>query len=333
MGLYNTDIKELTLDTILSDATEWYIYEMYLGQITLGRPMECPYRKDKHPSFALYIARNGSIMWKDFANGDSGNVVKLIQKMYDLTYKKALEKIYTDLSDNTFPKPNYSAECKQVTPTNSGRKMIAIQRKYFTHVDDKYWSRYYLTRDDLKKFNVVPIRTYRVKSNGEWHQGPFFYTNEEPMYAYKVFKSYKIYRPLAKNKNNKWRGTLGAYDIQGFQQLPDKGDILIITKSLKDVMVLYKLGYSAVAPSSESTMIPKKVIEHLQGRFKRIIIFYDNDIPGVLLAERIVDKYNLPMMYIPWDEGAKDISDYVEAKGLKQGKLLIEGMLNNLNLK
>lgn len=51
-----------------------------------------------------------------------------------------------------------------------------------------------------------------------------------------------------------------------------KGDILFITKSMKDVMCLHEMGIPAVSPSSESTFLPKDVLEQLKTRFKRIII-------------------------------------------------------------
>lgn len=91
------------------------------------------------------------------------------------------------------------------------------------------------------------------------------------MYAYKVYNNFKIYRPLA-DKYHKWRNNLTEYDIQGYKQLPEKGDILIITKSLKDVMCLCKMGIPAVSPASESTFIPNIALEELKKRFKRIII-------------------------------------------------------------
>ena len=54
------------------------------------------------------------------------------------------------------------------------------------------------------------------------------------MYAYKVNSKFKIYRPL-NSKYTKWRTNLEITDIQGYAQLPDTNDLLIITKSLKDI--------------------------------------------------------------------------------------------------
>ena len=57
------------------------------------------------------------------------------------------------------------------------------------------------------------------------------------MYAYKVYNNFKIYRPLA-DKYTKWRKNLTDYDIQGYEQLPQKGDILFITK-LFNIIIMY----------------------------------------------------------------------------------------------
>lgn len=50
--------------------------------------------------------------------------------------------------------------------------------------------------------------------------------------------------------------------------LPESGDILIITKALKDVMVLYEYGIPAIAPCSENLFITEAQYNHLKERFK-----------------------------------------------------------------
>ena len=62
------------------------------------------------------------------------------------------------------------------------------------------------------------------------------------MYAYKVYNHFKIYKPYA-DKYTKWRNNLTELDIQGYKQLPKTGDILVITKSMKDVMCYTRWVY------------------------------------------------------------------------------------------
>lgn len=60
--------------------------------------------------------------------------------------------------------------------------------------------------------------------------------------------------------------------IQGARQISKDGDdLLIVQKSMKDVMLLYEFGVQSIAPMSENTSLSEKVIEKLKTKFKRII--------------------------------------------------------------
>ena len=131
------------------------------------------------------------------------------------------------------------------------------------------------------------------------------------MYAYKVYDHFKIYRPLA-DKYTKWRNNLTEYDIQGYAQLPEKGNLLIITKSMKDVMCLKELGYNAISPSSESTFIPDNALEVLKKRFKHILICFDRDAPGVKNMRKISLKTGLNCFLVHKKFKSKDISDAIK---------------------
>lgn len=151
------------------------------------------------------------------------------------------------------------------------------------------------------------------------------------MYAYKIFDKFKIYRPLSETRKDKWRTNCTSIDLQGYEQLPDKGDLLIITKSLKDVMVLHELGYNAVALQSENDHLYKSIYNNLQQRFKRIVILFDNDKPGLEASIKLSNKYNIPRIYI--DSGlyelykVKDISDYIKVFGKDSAGELLKSLL------
>lgn len=59
------------------------------------------------------------------------------------------------------------------------------------------------------------------------------------------------------------------------------GEFLVITKSLKDVMCLYSCGITAIAPISENCFLNESQYERLRKKFKKIIIFFDNDLAGI----------------------------------------------------
>ena len=75
------------------------------------------------------------------------------------------------------------------------------------------------------------------------------------------------------NKLHKFITNANAYYMQGWKQLNRNNDTLIITKALKDVMLLDKLGYSAIAPNSESYNIPDNIIKEITSSYKNIIVF------------------------------------------------------------
>lgn len=104
-------------------------------------------------------------------------------------------------------------------------------------------------------------------------------------------------------------------NIQGYEQLPDTGDLLIITKSLKDVMTLYSLGYTAVSANSENTIIPQQIMKDLNNRFNKILIFYDNDVSGKKGAHLMSETYGASTVEIPMSYKSKDISDFIKDYG------------------
>ena len=131
------------------------------------------------------------------------------------------------------------------------------------------------------------------------------------MYAYKVYDKFKIYRPLA-SKYTKWRTNLTNRHVQGLAELPyEGGDLLIITKSLKDVMCLHEMGYNAISPSSETTFIPEDILHFLRRKWKKIVIIFDRDATGMLKAREYGKRYKLDCIFVNKKFRAKDISDAV----------------------
>ena len=146
------------------------------------------------------------------------------------------------------------------------------------------------------------------------------------MYAYKVYDHYKIYRPLG-DKYTKWRNNLDPLDIQGYEQLPKSGDLLIITKSMKDIMCFYEMGYNAISPSSESTWFTPDFIEAILRRFKHVLICFDRDSTGVEYLRKLSLKTGLNGFLIAKRFKAKDLSDAIKNKGFDTVKKWLDKTL------
>ena len=136
---------------------------------------------------------------------------------------------------------------------------------------------------------------------------------------------FKIYRPLS--KKFKWLCSPLEGNIQGFLQLPDKGKLLIITSSLKDVMLLDVMKYNAIAPHTEGGNLREDLINSLKERFKRIVMFYDNDSTGIENSKTNVLLFKLEEIFIPKEKLAKDISDFRKKYGEFETIKLLKIML------
>lgn len=310
----------ITLDWILSKVTEYDIYAKYIGQFKVGMIYNSPFRKDKNPSFGIYYSkRTKQLLFKDHGTGECGNVIKFVSLF---TGKKEYNDILSDIVDklNITNNTKLVSSKQYIQPTET---VIGVVRQEFTDVDINYWKQFNISINTLKKFNVNSIKYYLCNGIVKGT-----YKRENPMYAYKVYNNFKIYRPLA-DKYTKWRNNLTDYDIQGYEQLPQKGDILFITKSMKDVMCLHEMGYPAVSPSSESTFLPKDVLEQLKTRFKRIIILFDRDTAGVKRSRKLSRETGLEAMFINKKFKAKDVSDAVKANSFEEIKNWLNETIKN----
>ena len=297
----------ITLDYILSKVTEYDIYARYIGQFKVGFIYNSPFRKDKNPSFGIFQSKKtGKLLFKDHGTGECGDVIKFVELYTGLTnYNDVLNRIVSDMSITN------NTKLKSIKKYESNETIIGVVRQDWTDIDINYWSQFSITLDTLNKFNVSSIKYYLCNGIVKG-----IYKENNPMYAYKVYDHFKIYRPYA-DKYTKWRNNLSETDIQGFQQLPKKGDLLIITKSLKDVMCLYEMGYYAISPSSESTFIPDKALNLLKKRFKRILLCFDRDKAGCKNMRKICLKTGLNGFLVHKKYHSKDISDAVKNNGFE----------------
>lgn len=85
-------------------------------------------------------------------------------------------------------------------------------------------------------------------------------------------------------------------------------------------MCLYEMGIPAVSPSSESTWLPDTVLEDILKRFKRVLICFDRDGPGVRNLRKISLKTGLEPILVHKKWKAKDISDAIAKNGFENIK-------------
>ena len=275
------------------------IYRFYIGDFKIGVNILSPIRSERNPSFNVFLANDGKYRYKDFGTGDSGSAIDLVMSLFDLTYSAANKKIEFDLN-GTSAFLGISRQYIKKEPVN-----IKIKIRPFSFVDLDYWGQYGITKDILEKFEVFSISNYWL--NNELYSVSY----KKLCYAYHFNGKFKIYSPHS--ENHKWYTNCDSFVVQGWNQLKSDGN-LIITKSLKDVMCLYSIGYTAISPQSETVVFGQKILNKLTLRFDDVVTLFDNDETGINLADKY-EQLGINKIFIPKDSFCKDISDYYKMYG------------------
>ena len=297
----------MSLKDLLDKLDDYDIYSYYVGQFKIGKLFNSPLRSDdKNPSFAIFKGMNGKLFFKDHGSGEGGNAIKFVKLYKGIQTRDELERELLRIVRKMNPNSGNAIRTYSYS-VDSGPTDIGIVRQPFTDVDKQYWKQFHISIDTLKKFQVFSIKYFlcnRVVRGT--------YKENSPMYAYKVDDKFKIYRPLA-SKYTKWRTNLTNRNVQGLSEIPKEGgNLLIITKSLKDVMCLYEMGFNAIAASSETTFIPDDILQSLRSKWKHIVILYDRDKTGMLESRKYSRQYKLDAIFVHKKFKAKDISDAVK---------------------
>ena len=322
---YNIDIF---VEDILKYVTQEQIFSFYLGEeITNIGVYHSPLREDNIPSFGLFFHKNkpNILMFKDLATGDSGDFAQMVAKMYGISRIDALWKVAYDLKLSELNIDLQKAPINYTKILNRKDKIkLGIKVRDWSLVDKNYWSSFGITKKTLEKYRVYPI-------------SHVFYNDvavATSIYAYAYLEdkdgviTYKIYQPF-EDKRKKWITNTNAGIHQGYSQLPKKGKILILTKSLKDVMSIHDcLGVAAIGLQSESIMMKHSVMEEYKSRFKKIYCLFDNDEAGKKLSSRFTEEYKLPHFFVPELPKVTDFSDLVKAVGKEEAVTIVKQFIH-----
>ena len=308
----------LHTDVILSKVSDFDIFKYYCSSFkTVGKKFCSELREDNNPTASI-VPWNGKLLYKDFGHPEhTFDCFNYVKAMFNCEFYDALLIIDCDFNLGLSAKRGeiqftmgYLAYKGHKVEYDQKPTIIRKKRRKWTMEDAKFWKQYLISKEILVRFAVEPLSYYWVNE--------YRFTCNSISYAFRFGNRYKIYAPY--KKDNKWSSNTKKTDIQGWKQLPAKGNLVVLTSSFKDVMCLSVIGVPAIALQSEMQMPSKQLIENLKNRFQRIVVFYDNDFdkednPGQAMANRICDKYNLPNIFIPSKYRCKDPSDMVKESG------------------
>ena len=347
--------KETLYDKLFKFTDDYEIYTHFLGfEPELGETIHSPIRAvDDYPSFALFIPtriktlrRVDEIWFKDLADGRFGDVIQFV-KLYahqnlDINLNSTYEIIKfidseLELEIFNHNDKNYTRKLKaRDFSYHKTTKDIYYKSRPFTKKDKNYWGKLELTTEDLEHFNVKSVR-YLLNDNNQIRKE---FSSNELAFVYNIYDKVKLYQPNAP-KQFKFRNSCpgdNPYYYQGWEQL-EGHDTLIITKSMKDLMVFWKFfkfilktPVDVLAPHAESINLSDQFITAIKNTYKRIIVVSDYDLAGVKFANKL-KKSGLEIKFVSTTRISinnklkvldKDISDFLSNHGKEKTKKLLE---------
>lgn len=339
MSIFNTTDKLevkgfINKDDILKYVTEEQIFELVFG----FQPKEydyvvSPFREDNNPGCWFNYSSNGKLRLSDFGNTGSYGKIKLnnIDCFDAVQVYFKLPNLYQTLlfirKHLIFGKNLPEMEHTTLLVNNKKKRDVQINfdARLFNNNDGKHWSRFEISSNNLIEDKVFAVKRFKILNtkNGNWNCRTY-----DLCYAYTEFEDgrKKLYRPFQKGKN-RFVSNCTPNDIGGLHTLEPFGNLLVITKSYKDWRVLKNQGIRNVIWFQNEGMIPSdNILMPIISRFKRVVVFFDNDNTGILQSQRIsnlVNSYTRDKsshLYLPeyyYNESITDPGDLIWKKGKK----------------
>jgi DNA primase len=284
-NLHPTNIEEL-----YEQIDSYDIFRTFFGEFDETRKYLSPFREEKDPSFQISYY-DGEWVYRDFGESNNPrNAVNFVMRDKDLNYREAIDLIYRTLKGKSKPPEKKEVKKEIIKPSS-----VRFSKK-LTQAELDYFAQGNITKETLLHF-----KTYSCKEL--WYDGRMLSTTtvSKPLVVY-LFEPnvWKVYGPNHA-QNKKFFSWNIANHLQGYDLLPKTGHILFITKSYKDIMTLYEIGYPAIAPHSENGLIEPWLMTDLQQRFRYIYMFYDNDKTGIEKSTMMTELYHLYYINVPHD--------------------------------
>jgi DNA primase len=272
-----------------------------------------PIRNENKSSCKFYYNGNNELYLVDFSGWFRGNVFDFVMFMEGKTFKETLLLIYERyVQKKSIPFSVYRS--KQVEKSKTTFKSysdtkIDVDFSDFNKSNSRFWTEQGITINTLNLFKVKLAN--RVDVNNK-----IVYVNS---YSFKAYMYYfgkvenvhrvKIYFPGMDRKF-----ITNSREIEGLKQLSYNKNELVITKSLKDVMLLYEFGIESIAPPSEGFLFSEEFIESLQKRYNKIYVLFDFDYAGVRGMQRLKKSHGIEPILLQerreYVKQAKDLTDH-----------------------
>lgn len=341
-------LPKLTLDYIESKLDQIDIFAYYLN-ISTSEIMACigsnyticsPLREDKHPTCGFYY-QSGKLRFNDFAgyfHGDCYDVVgyrNLLNARDKVDFAKILDIIARDFGIWKYENGNNRDKDTYVRAAGKDKQkvIIDVQFRNYGFEDHAYWTPYHIDQQQLIKFKTYPLYSY-------WINGQLKYSHsfDDLCYGYyegkdqdgiDLWQLYHPYRTKVRFLTN-YAGIRARHNIK-------KSEFGVLTKSIKDVMVLDLFGINSVSLAAEGIPVRANEDEKISKYWSKKYCLTDYDRTGIRAAWRLRKQGYEPLFLTngqrhTWNYGAKDISEFIALYGYNKTKDWIDYILEEPEL-
>lgn len=303
--------------SILNHVTQEEVFERYGIPVEYDCLFRNPLRKDDNPTCSFKWV-NGKLYLRDWAEPKGKDCFDVVKELYGVTFADAINIVAADfkLQEGQIREKKKTLLIRPVKEAAN----IQIASQNYTQHCIAYWASQRISMPTLLNFDVVSVRALWVRGNKvyDWNKNDL-------AFAYKFTEDIiKVYFPLRKKGQVRFFNTDNTI-LEGFQKLPKKGEICLVTKSYKDVMSLYEFGIPAVAGACETYTISPLVVSILRDRFTNVHTLMDNDWTGKRAAIRYWTIHQMPALLFPYNE-PKDFTE----NNIKYGKQYMQDLIDKL---
>jgi len=335
----------LTKSNLLDVISTYQIFQAYCRNFKkISQPFKSEFRDEKSPSCMIEHI-GGDLLYTDFGEG-SYRAIEYVMRKFNLDFRDAIRKINLDfglqLIDNSDRDFRYVRTIiSKINPTphfkEKSTTVIDVSYAPYKDYDIEYWQQYGWTEKMLQMASIRPIDYFWLTME---HKGMIkmpYAVPHELAYSYDYYRHSGIYRRKLyfpeRDGKHKWISNVDNTVIQNWDLLPKGGgDTLYIASSKKDAGVHWRLNghyCNSIASNNEGAFPHEKTFyTKIKPRWKRIILFYDNDQPGVINALKWSEKHHIEAVWLPLSCPHKDQSDYVRAHGLREFNYQLNKLIN-----
>lgn len=286
-----------------------------------------PLRPSKNPESNYFYGKD-RLWFIDFA-GRSYDCFNIVEEIYGVKYYRACEIIANDFGLIDNPNPVQRRNIQSTELRKETVKLSYKRYKYYSKEHLDYWRQFGVPIDHIDLFNwgIHPIDAAWLESGDSRrciYDIDHGSNRKKPAFCYtENGEIVQFYFPHKITSSHIKHITATNSVLQGFNNLPKRGDYVIITKSRKDAFLMSFFGLTAVAVMTERKVVNKGYMENLYQRFGKLYTLFDNDATGRRLSHQMRDIYTTKPLFFPFSL-SRDFSDTLLQIGINEMVDLVE---------